>query len=379
MTRRSALRLGLLGAAVAPIVRRGYCKSPSGELFSTLANDIVRSEPVIDMMGLLSTDWPQVERWRSNRNALITQDLNAIRSSQVSLFHPAVRLRGADQNAVTSSWLDKWVRFADLHPDKFLIVRSLRDWDVVRSGNRLGLLLGAQDSEHFGTPADVERFSRSGQRVSQLTYNSPNRLGGGCTAPDPGLSSFGAAVIEEMNRVGMIVDVSHCGPRTTMDAFEASRRSVLITHSNCAALTPGRARCKSDELIRRMAGGGGVMGVTAIASFVCNSRPVRFEHVLDHFDHVARLVGVEHVGLGTDAGVLGWQRNLAPGFGMPDSILRLTEGLLGRGYSAPDVRRMLGGNFERVLREHLSLAAAASPAVPSAPLSRTDRACLFRS
>jgi membrane dipeptidase len=79
---------------------------------------------------------------------------------------------------------------------------------------------------------------------------------------------------------------------------------------------------------------------------------VHFDDVLDHFDHVAKLAGTEHVGLGTDGGILGLQHNLAPGFGRPDSIFRLAEGLIRRGYADPEIRRMLGFNFERVIREH---------------------------
>ena len=232
---------------------------------------------------------------------------------------------------------------------------GLQEWMAMRRGGEIGILLGSQDSEHFRSAADVRAFAGMGQRVSQLTYNSSNALGGGCLSPrDSGLTALGVEIVTAMNRGGMIVDVSHCGSKTTLDAIEASRRTVLITHSNCAALTPGKARCKSDAAIRALAARGGVLGVTAIASFVTAARPVRFEHVLDHFDHVARIAGVEHVGIGSDGGALGLQKNLAPGFGRPDSVYRLTEGLVRRGYSDSQIRGMLGGNFERVLLEHLA-------------------------
>jgi membrane dipeptidase len=306
------------------------------------------------MMGLMTTDWDRLERWRSLGDGLDAQDRQSILSTGVSMFHPAVRLPGPRAGERTRAWLESWRRFADFHPGVFRVVDGLEDWRTVRCGDEVGILLGSQDSEHFHSAANVEEFAGLGQRVSQLTYNGLNALGGGCSLRrDPGLSQLGAEVVAAMNRVGMIVDVSHCGARTTLDAIEASKRTVLVTHSNCAALAPGQARCKSDEAIRKLASRGGVIGITAIAGFVTASRPVRFEHVLDHFDHVARLAGTEHVGLGTDGGVLGLQRNLAPGFGRPDSVYRLTDGLIGRGYSDADIRRMLGFNFERVLREHL--------------------------
>ena len=359
-TRRGFLRRTLATAALSSVaapLARGAVVGPSGDRFSSTAFDLVACSPVIDMMGLLTTDWPRVARWQSAPAGFSAEDDRAVADSGVALFHPAARLRGDDQPALAQGWLEGWARFADFHPRRFLVVRTEANWRAVRSGARQGLLLGMQDSAHFESAADVERFARIGQRLSQLTYNGRNQIGGGCAlARDPGLSKLGGDVVAEMNRVGMIIDVSHCGQRTTLDAFKASRRPVLITHSNCAALTPGSARCKSDEEIRRMAAGGGVMGVTAIRAFVRAGGRARFEHVLDHFDHVARLVGVEHVGLGSDAGVLGLQRNVAPGFGRVDSALRLADGLLSRGYSPADVALMLGGNFARVLSQHLLVA-----------------------
>jgi membrane dipeptidase len=315
---------------------------------------LVESTPVIDMMGLMTTDWHRLERWRSDVQGLAPRDMESILASGVSLFHPAVRLSGLDSGARTAAWMDSWWQFAAFHPDRFRIVAELADWSAVRAGQQVGILLGSQDSTHFRSPADVESFAAIGQRVSQLTYNGRNALGGGCgLRVDPGLSSLGAEIVAAMNRTGMIVDVSHCGPRTTLDAIEASRRTVLVTHSNCEALAPGQARCKSDEVIRKLSAKGGVIGITAISNFVTSSGAARFEDVLDHFDHVARLAGTEHVGLGTDGGILGLQRNLAPGFGQPDSVFRLAEGLVRRGYGDNEIRRMLGFNFERVIREHL--------------------------
>jgi membrane dipeptidase len=338
----------------APTIIRGWCQTAEGEPLLTRAIDLVQSTPVVDMMGLMTTDWTRLERWRSHAQGLGPQELDTILGSGVTMFHPAVRLSGPNVAARTASWMARWRQFAEFHPGRFRVVEELQDWSTVRAREQVGILLGSQDSAHFESAADVEIFASLGQRVSQLTYNGLNHLGGGCgLRHDPGLTGLGAEVVAAMNRAGMIVDVSHCGERTTLDAIEASKRTILATHSNCAALAPGHARCKSDEVIRKLAASGGVIGVTAISNFVTDSRPVRFEHVLDHFDYIARLTGTEHVGLGTDGGVLGLQANLAPGFGRPDTIFRLTEGLIRRGYSDAEIRRMLGFNFERVIREHL--------------------------
>ena len=159
-----------------------------------------------------------------------------------------------------------------------------------------------------------------------------------------------------MNRLGMAVDISHCGDRTTLDVIEASAKPVLVTHSNCRALMPRSARCKTDEAIRKLAAKGGVMGVTMERLFVGTGPRVTIENVLDHVDHVAKLVGVEHVGVGTDVDLDGRDGASAPrkkndldGLEYSRKIFELTEGLIRRKYSQADIRLILGGNFQRAL------------------------------
>jgi membrane dipeptidase len=159
-----------------------------------------------------------------------------------------------------------------------------------------------------------------------------------------------------MNTVGMAADVSHCSDRTTLDAIEASRKPVLITHSNCRALVPNSARCKTDDAIERAARKGGVIGVTMVRYFVRPGGRATIEDVLDHIDHVVRLVGVEHVGLGSDVDLAGRdgsghlnRKNDLDGIDYSKKIYDLTEGLLRRKYSSRDVQLILGGNFQRAL------------------------------
>ena len=113
--------------------------------------------------------------------------------------------------------------------------------------------MGVQNAEHFRTPADVKRFYLLGQRCAQLTYNSQNLIGSGSTERvDGGVSDFGAEIIKAMNEVGMLIDVSHCGDRTTLDAIELSPKPIAITHSNCRALN-NHPRLKTDEAIVKLA------------------------------------------------------------------------------------------------------------------------------
>ena len=179
--------------------------------------------------------------------------------------------------------------------------------------------------------------------------------------------------MEAMNQAGMAVDVSHCGDQTTLDAFEVSKKPVLITHSNCRVLVGGHPRCKTDEAIRGMARSGGVMGITGVRMFVRDREPTTIEHVLDHFDHVARLVGPEHLGVGSDIDLHGYDdmpeeanRNLRSGYkdsyafrekidvdgvDHPKRMFDLAEGLIRRNYTDSQIEGILGGNFKRVLGE----------------------------
>ena len=153
----------------------------------------------------------------------------------------------------------------------------------------------------------------------------------------------------------MAADISHCGDRTTLDVIEASATPVLVTHSNCRALVPYSARCKTDAAIRKLAARGGVMGVTLERLFVGTGSSVTIENVVGHIDHIAKLVGVEHVGLGTDVDLDGRDGPAAPkkndldGLQYSRKVFELTEGLIRRKYSKADIRLILGGNFQRAL------------------------------
>ena len=236
---------------------------------------------------------------------------------------------------------------------------------------KIGVIIGVQNSNHFISPDDVALFYNLGQRVSQLTYNSRNMIGNGSTERmDGGISDFGVKIIEKMNEVGMAVDVSHCGDQTTLDAFDISKKPVLITHSNVRALAPGHPRCKTDEAIKKMAKNGSVMGITGVRMFVKNDEPTTLADLLDQFDYVRDLVGSEHLGLGSDIDLYGYddmpaeqnkslRANYKGSYGFrekidiegvdhPKRMFDLTEGLIRRGYSNREIRGIIGENFKRV-------------------------------
>ena len=174
-------------------------------------------------------------------------------------------LGGPDAYLETLKFFSSWNGFIADQNDHFMRIDSAADLDRVKDSGKIGVMLGLQNSDQFRSRADVGFFRELGQRVSQLTYNSRNLIGNGSTERrDEGISDFGVAIIEQMNKVGMAVDVSHCGDRTTLDAFEISKRPVLITHSNCRALVPGHPRCKTDEAIKKVGEHGSVIGITGV-------------------------------------------------------------------------------------------------------------------
>jgi len=364
LNRRDFLKGAALAGSTlaAPFVARGrfqlFARSQTD--YSRRAIDLVSESLVIDMLGLLTLDWAKFEHWEDDPNGFHRADFQKLRSSGISVFHPAVDLNAANpQEAFTANrdWMRDWNKFLDSYPRELLRVLTTDDLANAKKDGRIGVVLGFQNSSHFRTVQDISTFYGMGQRVSQVTYNERNQLGCGCTAlNDTGLTDFGVAAVHEMNRLGMAVDVSHCGDKTTLDTLEVSRRPVLITHSNCRALNPRHPRCKTDDAIVRMAAGGGVIGITGVRGFVKPHDPTTIEDALNHFDHVVKIAGIEHVGVGSDTDLDG--RDHRPGvtyrmdidgLAHPQRIFDLTEGLIRRGYSDDNIRLILGGNFRRAL------------------------------
>jgi len=355
------------------MLQRGrFCLfAESGLTYSAATIELIQRSTVIDMLGLLTLNYPKLQSWIAQPARFTAQDFARLRASGITIFHPAVGF--TDGNVYDASLRDitGWNEFIACHSSDFLRIDSTAHLQQAKASGRLGIVIGQQNSLHFRTLEDVDRFYQLGQRVSQLTYDD-NAIGGGSTDPrNVGLTAYGAQIVERMNRLGMAVDVSHCSDRTTLDAIEASSKPVLVTHSNCRSLVPGSRRCKTDEAIRKIASTGGVMGITGVRPFVTAKEPTTIENVLDHYDHVAKLVGVEHLGVGSDIGLDGYDALPEPvrkmlhanykasygfrekddieGLNHPKRTYDLTEGLIRRGYSDADITLILGGNFQRAL------------------------------
>ena len=376
ISRRDAVGVALTAAGAvfaAPMINLGrfrlFAESPAE--YSERAVRLVRDSLVIDMLSPLTLNNAQMAKWMRNPESFSAADLAPFTGSGINVFHIAVGTGGPNVYDSTVRFVSGYDSLISTQTERFMRIDTAAAFDRVKASGKTGILIGVQNSEHFRTVADVEFFHSLGQRVSQLTYNTRNMIGDGSTErTNAGLSDFGVAIVERMNAVGMAVDVSHSGDQTTLDACALSKMPVLFTHSNARALNPGHPRCKTDEAIRAMAKSGGVMGITGVRMFVRQAEPTTIEHVLDHFDHVAKLIGADHLGVGSDIDLLGYDAMPADenarlrasykgsygfrakidieGIDHPKRMYDLTEGMIRRKYSDADIRGMLGGNFRRV-------------------------------
>jgi membrane dipeptidase len=238
----------------------------------------------------------------------------------------------------------------------------------------------------------LEFFLNLGVKTIQLTYSRRARTGDGCyELTDYGLSRSGVEVIEGMNKLGILLDLTHCGPRTTLEAIEVSKDPVAFTHGGAKGINDF-ARLTGDEEIHALAENGGVMGITAESNFIkyeggLKENRATLEDYLDHIDYVSNLVGIDYVGIGSDIPEVGrrperidilrenalksieknpesikypdiWYRKntyyetmFAEGFKSLAETLNVTKGLIARGYSDQEIIKIQGGNFLKLFEK----------------------------
>lgn len=268
----------------------------------------------------------------------------------------------------------------DAHADDVVLVRSVADVETAKATGRVGLVLGPQNAALAADSIHHLRILHEvGVRVLQLTYNLRSPYGDGCVeAADGGLSNLGRAAVAELNRLGIVLDLSHAGPRTARETLDASDAPVVVTHSNPAAVFAS-PRNVSDDLIRAVAAGGGVVGVCLWSALVGPGRETGGPPTLDdyarHVAHVAELVGPEHLAVSSDHGEgrrrAAWTPAVSSGGDYPTVTgalgdwygfdTRSVEGAAGCrdwagvaqrlaavGFTAEELRGILGGNLLRV-------------------------------
>src|ERR1022692_1258868 len=207
MVSRRTLLKGLALSLGAPMMNRGRFAlfAQSATEYSVRTVDLVRRCTVIDMLGLLTLDYRKLTAWEADPGRFREADFLRLRASGITVFHPAVGYTAGDIYTESLRDITGWNSFIAAHDGEFQRVDRVADFARAKLLGKIGILIGQQNSEHFRTLDDVDRFYGLGQRVSQLTYTG-NRIGGGSSdALDRGLSEYGAHIVERMNTLGMAV------------------------------------------------------------------------------------------------------------------------------------------------------------------------------
>ena len=274
-----------------------------------------------------------------------------------------------------------WDREISAHPDVLMKFNNAQDLAAAKRSGRLAIIYGFQDATPFGE--DLERldtFRSLGVRIVQLTYNRRNLVGDGCLEPaDAGLSLFGRELVGRMNAQNVLVDLSHCGRRTTDEAIAASKKPVAVTHAGCAAVAD-LPRNKNDATLRNLAEHGGVIGIYLMPYLRTSGQPMA-EDVVAHIEHALDVCGEDHVGIGTDGTISAVQLTdeykkafadeiaerrkqgvsapgettavytFVPDLNTPCRFETIAWQLSRRGKSDRVIEKVLGGNFLRLFAE----------------------------
>jgi membrane dipeptidase len=282
-----------------------------------------------------------------------------------SLFVPEGALRRAVQV------VDGLLSEIEACPDEVALVTSFADIERARADGKVGILLAFEGAEPLGFDLGALRlFYAVGLRMMSLTWSRRNAFGDGAWENESrgGLTRLGRRAVQEMNRLGIVVDVSHASDQTARDLLEEARGPVIASHSNARALRE-HPRNLPDDLLRAIAATGGVIGVTAVPSFI-SDQPATISRWVDHLQHVIDVAGIEHVGIGADfiqhvdelGGVLevsGWGPDWGPqldpfaGMASPEDLPALTAELCHRGFAEADIRRIYHENYFRVFKHVL--------------------------
>ncbi|MBE7181840.1 MAG: membrane dipeptidase, partial [Terriglobus roseus] len=305
LSRRSFLRNTSALAAAPAVLRHNYrVFAQSAQRYPERVVRLMRESIVIDMLNQFVSRvdrFDQLEGWLNQPNTFTEADFKKFQASGLTALAFG---RGADTFAEAQSLFGQWNTFILTHPQWFLRINHVEDFADAKRTNRIGILYSLQTSDQFEDLKDVDGCYGLGLRSSQLSYNWRARVADGpFETHDGGVSEYGARVIGRMNTVGMVVDLGHASDLTKADALRISKVTPIISHSNCRALIPNGIRSTSDDTLRQLAARGGVIGITDIAWMVKATEPVTIEDVVNHYDHVRDLVGIEHVGMGSDSGI----------------------------------------------------------------------------
>lgn len=333
------------------------------------AQEGIEKPLIIDGMGEIHPHYPMeliAEILASGTNAVM-----------VTIGNPSLHGPEAFQDALES--ISIFEHHIDSHRDYFLKATRVSDIDKARKENRLALFYMFQNTIPIGEHLDrLDFFYNFGIRCFQLTYNTRNLVGDGCMEnTNAGLSIFGYKVIEKMNSMGMLVDLSHACPATMLDALEHSRKPVVISHSACLAVHKHH-RNVSDKNLRILGNNGGVIGIYQINPYISSKGySTSLEDYLKHIDHAVKIAGIDHVGIGSDrehriipdieeekrklelemaalhpdkSRKINWPFFIRE-FNTPRRMEVIWDGLVKRGYKSHEVEKIMGKNFYRLYKD----------------------------
>ena len=282
-----------------------------------------------------------------------------------SIYLPASTEEEGTSFILANELIDMMDKIIEKNPEKFFFVDTSTYLGNLPGQNLIGIAYGMENGAAIeGKLENVEYFYNKGIRYITLTHSKSNHISDSSYDENKnwgGLSEFGKSLIPEMNRIGVIVDISHVSDDAFMQAIEISKTPVIASHSSLRHFTPGWERNVSDEMLIALAKKKGVIQINFGTAFLndVNDKnksydPNTYIHaevtdVVDHIDHVVNVVGIDFVGIGSDYDGVG--DTLPNGLKDASSYPNLIAELQNRGYSTTDIQKILGGNFVRVWRE----------------------------
>ncbi len=319
---------------------------------------------------MLTIDALQYSRW--SRDLFLQMRAGGLDCVHVTIAYHETALE-------TLRRIGQWNRWFEDHGDLIVRVQCADDVLVAQQGGRTGIVYGFQNCSPIEDDYSlVEVFHQLGVRFMQLSYNNQSLLATGCyETTDPGITRFGKQVIREMNRVGMVIDMSHSAERSTLDAIEWSTRPIAITHANPTSFHPAR-RNKSDVVLRALGESAGMLGFSLYPHHLPNGSRCTLAEFCDMIGRTAELIGVDRIGIGSDLcqnqpdDVVTWMRNgrwsRAMDFGegsadhagfpaQPEWFTNSTHyhhlatGLSHTGFDAAEVAKIMGGNWFRFFQQ----------------------------
>lgn len=289
----------------------------------------------------------------TRRNAFAHTDIPRIREGGVDLLVFAIyteehfKPEGALKQ--TMAMIDAIYALVDSSPELELVLNTA-DLERVHKVGKIGILMAIEGADGVMNMGCLRNFYRLGVRLMTITWSNNNLLADGIDEPYPrGLSGFGRECLEEMNDLGIIVDISHIAPQGFWDVIKYSKAPIVASHSNAKALCSHR-RNLTDEQLLALKENGGVVGVCYAPAHLRDGGNADIDDIFKHLHYMKNLIGVDHIGIGTD-----WDgiSNVPKGMEDISKTPLITKGLSEAGYSRAEIAKIMGENFLRIIKQVL--------------------------